>query len=465
MNKSTRRHFLRGAGVALALPWLESMQPRGARGEAPLSRRRFVGMTFPNGVADFWKPTGTGSGNDWSLSPILEPLTPLKSRVTVLDNVGNYSPFGGHIEPSHGHLCGSFMTCTKANGSMNLNGGTSVDQIIAQSFARVSPLPSLQVGLSTMRSSFDGLPEQHSRCNSWASPTRPIFPTISPQAAFDTIFGVMPPVASPTERAANKSILDQVIGQAQSLQPSLSRTDRGRLDEFLTSVRDVEMNIVTQAVPAACTQAKRPTETYDLNLVPPDYNRNTHADIMIDLIALALQCDITRVVTIMMDDARSDFVYNFLPQRKFTAGGSTEGTGVCGNLHGFSAAGNANDVWATINRWFVEKLARLGQKLQALTDGPGGTVLDQSVIWFGSEMHGGNHDGLDLPVLYLGGGGGRLEVDQRIDLSNRDRKFEDLANVYLTFIRNVFDMPVDKFGVAMGNFADAGTKIVPEILA
>jgi hypothetical protein len=274
----------------------------------------------------------------------------------------------------------------------------------------------------------------------------------------------MPPAPSPQARAANKSILDQVLGHASSLRPSLSRSDGARLDEFLSSVREVEMNLVTQAIPAVCTTAARPTATWSEGNLPPDYDRNAHADLMIDLIALALQCDITRSVTLMMDDARSDFVYGFLPQRRFTATGSTEGTGFCGGLHGFSAAGNTNDVWATINRWFVEKLARLGGKLQAIADGPGGTVLDQSVVWFGSEMHGGNHDGLDLPLLYLGSGGGRLKVDRVIDLSNRDRKFEDLANVYLTFIRNVFDMPVQKFGVTMGSFQDAGTKTVPEIM-
>jgi hypothetical protein len=321
------------------------------------------------------------------------------------------------------------------------------------------------VGLSTTVSSFDGLPGSHSQCISWKSPTEPLPKIIDPQIAFDRIFGVKGPALPPELRAINKSILDQVVKDASALQPTLSRSDGARLDEFLTSVREVERNIVSEGSPAACMLAGRPTESYAVAAVPPDYNRNKHADIMLDLVALALQCDTTRTVSFMFDDARSDFVYDFLTQRDFTPQGSTPGTGTIGGLHGLSAAGNTNSGWATINFWFVEKLARFCQKLQAMQDGPGGTVLDQSVVWFGTEMHGGNHDGLNLPLLYVGSGGARLKVNRHVDLSNRVRQSEDLANVYLTFIRKVFDMAEPSFGKPQGQFLDAGSLIVPEILA
>src|SRR4029078_12565299 len=127
------------------------------------------------GVAKFWTPAATGAGNAWQLSPILAPLAPVKSQVSVLTNVGNYSFAGGHAEPSHSRLTGAFLTCTNANGMQNMMNGISVDQVIAKGLGPVTPLPSLQVGLSTLDSSTDGLPGPFSRSISWASPSEPLF--------------------------------------------------------------------------------------------------------------------------------------------------------------------------------------------------------------------------------------------------------------------------------------------------
>jgi hypothetical protein len=178
---------------------------------------------------------------------------------------------------------------------------------------------------------------------------------------------------------------------------------------------------------------------------------------------MALQCDLTRVVSFALDDARSDFVYDFLTVRNFTADGSTPGTMPDAGAHGISSAGDNNDGYATLNYWFVDKLSRLCQKLAAIDEGDTLSVLDQSVVWFGSEMHGGNHDGLDLPVLYVGSGGGRLTTDQNLDLANGSMP-QPLADVYLTFIRGVFDLPVAQFGVPMGSHVGEGTTVVPELL-
>jgi hypothetical protein len=464
-RETTRRTFLRASGVALALPWLESLATRPAHGASALARRRFVSMNFPNGVSLFWKPQGTGAGDAWQLSPILEPLAPLKSQVTVLSNVGNYSPWGAHVEPSHANNYGGFLTCIKASGPMNANRGISVDQVIANDIGSATPFPSLQVGLSTLDSYTDGLPGAHSRSVSWAAPDKPLYKLVDPQQVFDKLFNSTTPPRIDTS-AADKSILDQVLGQAQALQPKLSTSDRARVDEFLTSVRAVEQNIATLATSQACAPGMRPAESYSVAMVPPDYNRNTHADIMIDLVTLALQCDLTRVVTFAMDDARSDFIYSFLTLRDFTPTGSTPSPTAMPiqGLHGLSAAGDSNSGWATINYWFVQKLVRLCQKLQAIQDGTAGSILDQSVVWFGTEMHGGNHDGLDLPLLYVGSGGGRLVVDQHIDFTSRPTG-EDLANVYFTFLNKVYDIGTASFGVGLGNYADAGTQIIPEIVA
>src|SRR5262245_30546237 len=141
-----RRDVLRGAGVALALPFMESLAPRRARAQVPSLRRRFVAMNFPDGAAQtYWKPHGVGPGSAWQLSPILEPLGPVKSKVTHLNNVGNYSPFGGHIEPSHAHNYAAFLTCTKTNSVLALGAptvGISVDQVIAHGLGSATKIPS-----------------------------------------------------------------------------------------------------------------------------------------------------------------------------------------------------------------------------------------------------------------------------------------------------------------------------------
>jgi hypothetical protein len=475
----SRRNVLRGAGVALALPWLESLAPRLARGQAAPQRRSFVAMYFPCGVAERWKPAATGSGAAWALSPILEPLGPLKSHVNVLSNVGNYGPFSGHVEPSHGNLTGAVLTCTRPTNNFTTQtwtGGTSVDQVIAKSMGSRTKLDSLQVGLSTLDSYGDGVPLQFSRSISWRSPTEPLYKLVSPQAVFDRIVSAGGVGALTSDRRpANTSVLDYVLAHATTVKGELGPSDRARMDQFLTSVRDLEKNIQSVGTAAGCTVGPRPTEDYGVANVPPGYNRGTHADLMIDLVVMALQCDVTRVVSFMLDDSRSDFVYNFLTERHFSQTTSTPGTATVGGLHGVSSAGNANDGWATINRWFVEKLARLCGKLQAIPDGAG-TLLDSATVWFGSEMHGGNHDALDLPIVTVGGGGGALRTDQSIDFALTPRRTERLSNLYLTFLRGVFGLPDQSFGTggripdvqsqgAPPNAYGDGTALIPELLA
>jgi hypothetical protein len=481
-GRLSRRTVLRGAGVALALPWLESLAPRPARGQAAVSPRTFVAMSFPCGTADFWRPAQPGAGAAWALSPILEPLAPVKSHVNVLANVGNWGPFGGHIEPSNANLGAALLTCTRArsNADTLLSVGTSVDQVIAQGLVGRTKLDSLQVGLSTINSYTDGLPGACSRSISWRSPTEPLFKLIDPQTVFDKLVGAVTPgpggALAKARRAKNQSILDYVLGHATSVRSQASPSDRVRFDGFMDSVRSLEDKIrVDPASPAACVAPPRPTGTIEIGNVPPGYNRDAHANVMIDLIVMALQCDATRVVSFMMDDIRSDFQYSFLTSRTFTATGSTPTTRPVagGSLYGLNASGALNNDYATCNFWFVEKLSRLAQKLAA-TPTASGTMLDDATLWLGSEMHGPNHDGLDLPIVTVGKGGGRLKTNQFIDFAQTTRKTERLSNLFLTFIRNVFELPVQTFGGTFGpspplmappNAYGAGTTPIPEILA
>jgi hypothetical protein len=439
--------------VALALPWLESLAPRRARGQAAAPARTFIAMSFPEGATGFWKPQAPGSGDEWSLSPILAPLVNVKPYVNVLANVGNYGPFGGHVEPSNSHLNAALLTCAPAKlVGPAASVGISVDQVIAQAFAGRTRLDSLQVGLSTLDSYTDGLPGSCSRSISWRSPTDPTYKIVDPQIAFDTIVGAgtLTPAQGDAfalaRRAKNKSVLDYVLGHAATVRGQVGRSDRPVLDQYLDSVRALETSIQTGASPA-CAVGARPSESFAVSNVPPDYNRDTHANQMIDLVVMALACDVTRVVSFMLDDARSDFVYSFLTMRHFTATGSTPSPGnpPVGGLDGLNHAGDDNDGHSTVCLWFVQKLARLAEKLQACPTATG-NMLDDATIWFGSELHGGNEDGLDLPIATVGKGGGRLKTNQYIDFAATSRKTERLANLHLTFLRSVFDLPHQTFG-------------------
>jgi hypothetical protein len=464
MKRGGRRWFLRGAGVALALPWLETLAPQKARAQAAGSIQRYVALYFPNGTADFWRPSGEGSGDDWGLSPILEPLAPVKNYLTVLGNVSNYAPFGGHVEPSHSSLGAATWTCVKPSGDGNANSGISVDQVIANRIGGATRLPSIQVGLSTLDSYTDGLPGQHSRSVSWKSATQPLYKTVNPQAVFDRLVADAPAgeadAAAERRRALKRSALDYVLDDAGELQKKLSTSDRARLDQFLTSARSLEKRVADSAeqMPStACMTPSRPSQAYGVGDVDDDYDRDEHAGVMIDLVAMAIQCDITRVVSFMLDDARSDFAYDFLTERKFTDTGSSEGTGKVGGYHGLQHAGDRNNGFATIGWWNAQKAAQLATKLLEMEEGDSGNVLESSVIVFASGMKGGNHDARELPIALIGGGR-KLESGTLLKM-NRHLPFPDetrLADVHFTILQQVFDCPESSFGVSSG--------ILPELL-
>jgi hypothetical protein len=474
----TRRQLLMGTGVALSLPWLETFSPRSARAQAQAAPKRYISLYFPNGSADFWKPTGTASA--WNLSPILEPLTPMKARVTVLGNVGNYSPWGinSTLSPSHSNNCATAWTGVKANGPNNANSSISIDQAIGNQLAAANGgkpptvLHSLQVGLSTLNSYFDGLPGPHSQSISWKSASEPLYKTVSPQAVFDHLVAgglpmgtggtTMPDPLAERRRLLKKSALDYILENATSLQTKVSTSDRARLDQFLSSVRTLETRVADPAMQVStnltCSPVTRPTETFGVMSTPPGYNRGAHATLMIDLVVMAIRCDVTRVISFMLDDARSDFVYDFIKERLFTIMGSTPGTAPVQGYHGLQHAGNTNNGFATITWWNVERANELATKLAAITEGGAGNVLDNSVIHFMSGMHGGNHDGLDLPLVLIGSGGGVLKTGQYLSFPS----VKNLQDVHLTVLQKVFGSPVPQFGVPLGGYT-AG--IVPEILA
>jgi Protein of unknown function (DUF1552) len=476
MKTTHRRQFMRGAGVAIALPWLESLAGKTAKAESV--KKRYISLYFPNGTANYWRPASAGEANGWKLSPILEPLAPVKKHLTVLTNVSNYAPFGNrHIEPAHSNLCSSTWTSVPASdrtgkildgGDAAVNSGTSVDQVIAEAIGGSTPFPSLQVGLSTRDSYVDGLPPQHSRSISWKTSAQPLYKVINPQAVFDRLMvgsgsGAAPSPADALEAkkrvALKKSVLDAVSDMSLNLQGRLGKSDKVRMDEFLSSIRALEKRVGAtemQLSSGGCKKMARPSFsaavyiTYpSIGTTPTNYNRGEHARIMNELVVMALQCDLTRVVSYMLDDARSNFVYNFLKTRKFSAAGSVEGTDPVGGYHDLSHLSDINDAFATIGRWNAEQAADIAGKLAAIDDGGGKSMLDNTVIAFASGMHGPNHDARNLPVALIGGGGGVLKTDHNVVFSTEQR----LADVHLTIIQKVFGINLPKFGASSGPIA------------
>jgi hypothetical protein len=398
-----------------------------------------------------------------------------------------------HVEPSHGNNGAAAWTGVQANdgtglkatgtitGNQYVNSSISIDQAIAKQIAAnmaangEAPLakPSVQYGLSTLDSSPDGVPGQHSRSISWSDDKTPLYKDVSPQHAFDYLVGSgvtsMPGMTGPDpnaekRRLLNKSALDYVLQSSTDLQKQLSTSDRAMLDQFMTSVRTLEKRVSDPTMPimtAGCNLVTRPTASYGVGMTPAGYDRGKHATMMIDLTVMALQCDITRVVSFMLDDARSDFVYSFTTERNFTATGSTPSTRQLGGYHNLQHTSDTNTGWATCGWWNVFQLNDLATKLAAVPDGAGGSLLDNTTITFLSGMNSGNHDAGNLPILLVGSGGKVLKMNANIGFPSK----ANLADLHLTILQKVFGSTATIFGKPQGMYASPTGRTMTEILA
>jgi hypothetical protein len=463
MNRNvSRRLVLRGAGVALTLPWLESLLPtKVAQAQATTAPKRYMPIFLPNGASENWSPVQQGVGAAWALSPVLDVFATLKAKMNVISGFENGSAFnadgGSSVEPSHGRQPGAWLTCVdpgevrKRLGVGEAN-GISIDQIMAQhaAFKGITALPSLQVGLSTVLSYCDGQPCSNSRSVSWSGETTPMYKQVDPLEVFNKIVGVIKPAgngpsmpdAETVKRIArNKSVLDAVLENATRTQAKLGAADKARLEEFLTSVREIEKRVSGPSMGMgglACTAVMSPT----MAMVRPDapkqntatYKKNDHADVMNDLIVMALRCDATRIITYMLEDERSEFTYDHVKMRTFTATGSTEGNGTCPEYHGGGQHGS-QDAFASIVRWNNGKVAELCTKMDAIKEADGSTLLDNTVVFLGGCMHGSNHDCAELPTALIGGGAIGLKQDQHVGLGKRP-----LRDLHYTLVQKVFGM-------------------------
>jgi Protein of unknown function (DUF1552) len=468
MRRPGRRAVLRGAGVALALPWLEALAPRTARGQLAAGAKRFLPIFLPCGAPDYWWPQAPGVGSGWQLSSVLEPLAPLKDQVLLLGNVELGSAFNRDanpsVEPSMGRLPGAFLTCVDP-GTVRRTlmvpeaNGISVDQVVAQGIAGSTKLNSLQLGLSTTNSYCDGQPCSNSRSISWAAPTKPLYKLIDPPQVFDALFGDNPnaPGAAMANRL-NRSVLDAVLDSSAALTSKLGARDRQTLEQYLTSIRETEKAIVD--LPGCNLKPERPTFTARVGLAngQEGYDRGKHFDVMNELIALAFQCDATRVISFMLDDSRSEFSYDHLEVRDFTPTTSTPGTSGarCGDYYASGLnGGSMSPIYCTINWWLTLKVAELCQKLSALPEGDG-SVLDRTVVVYAACMHGSNHSAANLPFALLGG--------RSMLSSNRYLSFGSplaLRDIYYTLLNGCFEQRVESFG---DNLTGAPPRFLSELL-
>lgn len=435
-----RRAFLRGLGATVALPLLPSLLSRSARAQvaAPV---RFIGFFAPCGIhMPAWTPVLTG---DLVLGPAMSPLAHLRTELMVLSGLDNYAADGqGDGAGDHARGTSTFLTCAHPRrGASAVRIGTSLDQLAAQHFGGETRLPSLELGSEhrTSAGSCDsGYSCAYQRNISWASETQPAPKEINPRTVFDRLFGGEDPKLSEEQRARRrshrKSVLDFVRADTQRLQSRLGGDDQLRLDEYLTSVREVERRIDKAGEADQCEAGERPDG------VPADPEE--HIRLLLDLMVLAMKCDITRVGTFMLGEGGSNRTFPFL--------------GIHSGHHELSHHQNDPLKWQKleqINRWELEMFGYLLDGLRDVPDGDG-TLLDNTVVVFGSEIADGNqHSHTDIPLLLAGRAGGQLATGQHL-------RFEDgtpLANLYLTLL-NMMGVPAERFG-------DDGEAMLNEIRA
>ncbi|MCC7139555.1 MAG: DUF1552 domain-containing protein [Planctomycetes bacterium] len=388
-----RRAFLRGAGVALALPWLESLAPRGAAA-APAGGppRRLVFVYVPNGVhLPAWTPKTEGTFG--ALPPTLAPLAPFAARLTVVSGLAQQKAEANGDGPGdHARAAATFLTGAQARKAAGeIRAGRSIDQAVAAEIGAATPFPSLELGCdpSAVAGECDsGYSCAYSSTVAWRTATTPLPKETDPRALFDRLFTDAGGPGTPQEKALRRRrrrrVLDVVADEARALAARLGATDRRKLDEYLTGVEELEARLDRAGEGGAVAGLSRPGEA-------PRDDLATHAGLLLAVLATALRTDRTRVATVMLANEGS--------------GRSYPSIGVPEGHHGLSHhAGDAavQEKLGKIDRYHVEILARFLAALDAVPEGDG-TLLSSTHVVYGSGIGDGNrHNHDELPILHVG---------------------------------------------------------------
>lgn len=394
-RKVLERLALGGAGAMLGLPLFESIIARDARA-ADAKPRRMLVFYVPCGIhMPKWTPTQQGAGYD--LPPILQPLVNVKDKVNVITGLANDPAFPDG-PGDHASGTGAFLTNAhpKKTEGPDISNGISVDQVAANALAEQTHIASMQLGIDGGGGVGDcdsGYSCAYAHNISWASATQPLQKLVNPSVVWDQLFAGLDPSETAAEKAKQlvyrKSVLDYVSADAKALQNRLGKSDREKLDQYLTGVSELEKKIDKSSMGPMCTPSAKPDDPGTLE---------EHVDTMIELMALAFQCDSTRVITFMLANAGSNRVYDFLG----ISLGHHEAS------HHMDAQANF-DILTTIDTWEVAQYAKLCERLDGMMDVDGKSVLDNSLVYFSSEIEDGNsHYHRNMPVLLAGGAGGAI---------------------------------------------------------
>ena len=435
-HQISRRTFLRGVGVAMALPWLESMP---VWGSAPLKNdapgpfpKRFAALFMGCGInANHW--WAKGSGADMELGKSLEPMAPLKTKMNFITGLYNQHAMGVGIHPGQ---TGNILSGAALQKGSELKGGISMDQVLANHLGQETVQPSLVLGCEQPVTGYHetNFSMAYSSHISWQNSTSPVPLEAYPSLAFDSLF-------DNRGNRRTQSILDRVQEQAATLSRRVSASDKSKLDEYLTSVREVEKRIDhVRAAKAKADQNAGKRGQLAITMKRPDNGLpediREHMRLMCDIVALGFQTDQTRVATLLLCRDLSGLFYPFLDVR---------------DAHHSASHNDLSDAYERISRYYCSQLAYLATKLDSMQEGEG-TVLDNSCLMFISSMWSGNaHDSSKLPVLLAGGLGGTLETGRVLDYTKAGNDNRRLCSMYLSIM--------DRMGVRMDSFGDADRRL------
>lgn len=424
----SRRAFLRGVGVSMALPWLESVPVWGddkagnKSSDAPV---RFACLFAGNGFhsKEWW---AKGEGAQMELGKVLEPLKPHREKLTFLKGLYNQEALIGGI---HSCQTGNLLTGAHLSNGGEIKSGISVDQLIAEKLKDQTKVPSLVLGteqsIAALHKNYSMIYSSHI---SWSSPTTPTPLELYPALAFDRLF-------RDEVGRADKSVLDAVMEDSRSLRNGISKSDQHRLDEYLASVREVETRIA-QAGKAGKVQGWRPTLTKPdmprpADGIPQDVDQ--HMRLMCDILVLAFRTDTTRVCTLKLNNDHSSLRF---PHLKIDY-----------MIHHLLSHTDGAD-WLRVNQFFTEQLGYIAGKLDKVQEGER-TLLDNSMILFMSSMMTGNHNNDQLPVVMVGKGGGKIKTGRVLDYSGKPNR--KMCSLYMSLL--------DKVGIHVDSFGDSKERL------
>jgi hypothetical protein len=435
-RQRSRRTFLHGVGVTMALPWLESIPVWGADtpagGSASACPKRFAAMFMGCGVnpKHWW---ATGSGKAMKLGPCLEALSPLTTKINVVSGLFNKNAMNVDIHPGQ---TGNILSGAALQKGAELKGGISVDQELARHLGEETIQPSMVLGCEQPTTGYheSNFSMAYSSHISWQSATSPVPMEVYPSLAFDALFDNQ-------GSKRNQSILDRVRAQATRLSHRVSALDRAKLDEYLTSVREVEKRAIAMRsakekadAHAADRDRRAVTMRRPDNGLPEDVRE--HMRLMCDIIALGFQTDKTRIATLLLNRDLSGLFYPFL--------GVNE-------AHHTASHDDTSKAYEKITHFNVSQFAYLATRLDAMPEAEG-TVLDHSCLLFTSSMFSGaNHESSKLPVVVAGGLGGTLQTGRTLDYLKAGDDNRKLCAMYLSIM--------DRLGVRLDNFGDAHERL------